>query len=258
MLKERLDQQELILVRQEEKLEHIMESIGVLPQAMLVVHIKRQTTSTTVHVGITTGERTQTYRNDLYIQSKLERREARLSEMERQDTTSVTTGNCEEVTRRRMTTSKDTANKIRCRPDVFIICADGHTYTDTLKNIKHNKGVQDMSHNINMVSMTKTGHLRVVLKKDTKEEESNTQALLQAVEENAESFKLRLLSAAKLSSIDNVREVNKRKGERDTQLVTVSLPAVAAKEITASKLRIGYDSCRTKTITQVKKCYKCQ
>ncbi|VVC34744.1 Hypothetical protein CINCED_3A025223 [Cinara cedri] len=71
-----------------------------------------------------------------------------------------------------------------------------------LKKIKNNNGMHDIRHNINMMSMMKAGHLRVVLKKNTKEEESITQVLLQAVGENAESFELKDSSQVLISDID--------------------------------------------------------
>jgi len=168
--------------------------------------------------------------------------------------------------------------KPRMRPDAIIVQAEGVPYTDMLKRIKENEAVQGIGKNFNKVSMTKAGHLRVVLNRGTEEEGKIAETLAKAIGDNAKAINLKDSSRILISDVDegasneDIMEAilaktgslqhttidRKTKIGRGVQLVMISLSTSAAKLITGSKLRIGYVNCRTKLMKEVKKCFKCQ
>lgn len=147
-----------------------------------------------------------------------------------------------------------------------------------LKRIKKDEAVQGIGKNFSKVSMTKAGHLRVVLSRAAEEEGKIAEALAKAVGNNAKAINLKDTSRILISDVDEeatnedimeailaktgtsqqITIVRKTKIGRGVQLVTVSLPTNAARTLTESKLRIGYVNCRTKIMREVKKCFKCQ
>lgn len=90
-----------------------------------------------------------------------------------------------------MTNNKrQNTHRIRTRPDAIIIRTEGIPYSEMLKKIKTNKEVQEVGENLSIVSMTKAGHLRVILNKDTKEEDKITKELTNAIGENITAVNL--------------------------------------------------------------------
>lgn len=69
----------------------------------------------------------------------------------------------------------------RSRQDVVIVKAGEMKYLEMLKRIKNGKEVQSLSNNIGAVSETRSGHLRVVLSRETKDIEELSNTITRAV-----------------------------------------------------------------------------
>jgi len=167
--------------------------------------------------------------------------------------------------------------KQRYRPEAVVVQAEGLTYTDMLKRIKTDKEVQAVSKHINAISMTRAGHLRVVLNKETENGETVSKTLQKAIGDRAKTVTLKDLTKVQISdvdeeasddeilaaiadktgNIDTANIVSKRKVGRGVQLVYVSVPSAVVHKVTP-RIRIGYTNCRTKPMIEVKKCFKCQ
>jgi len=146
-----------------------------------------------------------------------------------------------------------------------------------LKTVKADREIQAVSADFTGISMTRVGHLRVVLNKGTQDRETISRTLQNAIGNNAKSITFKDLTkvqisdvdeeatddevlaaiAEKIGNINSVKIASKRKVGRGVQLVYVSIPSAVAHKVTP-RLRIGYTNCRTKQITEVKKCFKCQ
>jgi hypothetical protein len=167
--------------------------------------------------------------------------------------------------------------KKRHRPEAVVVQAEGLTYTDMLRRIKTDKEVQAVSTHISAISMTRAGHLRVVLNKETENGETISKTLQKAIGECAKTVTLKESTRVQISdvdeeasdneilgaiadktgSIDTVNIVSKRKVGRGVQLVYVSVPSAVVHKVTP-RIRKGYTNCRTKPMIEVKKCFKCQ
>lgn len=66
---------------------------------------------------------------------------------------------------------RDNVHFVNMRPDVVIVKAGEMKYAEIIKRIKNGKEVQSLSNNISAVSETRSGHLRVVLSRETKDVE---------------------------------------------------------------------------------------
>lgn len=170
-----------------------------------------------------------------------------------------------------------TKQKQHPRPEAVIVQAEGLSYSDMLKKIKADKEVQAVSANFSTVSMTKAGHLRVVLNKATGNGEKISRTLQRAVGENAKSVTLKDKTTVQISDVDEeatnediltaiteragiIEEVNitsKRKVGRGVQLIYATIPTSAVHKV-IPRLRIGYTNCKVRQIINVKKCFKCQ
>lgn len=111
----------------------------------------------------------------------------------------------------------------------------------------------------------------MVLNKGTKDKETISKTLKNAIGNNAKSITFKDLTkvrisdvdeeatndevltaiAEKIGNIDSVDIVSKRKVGRGVQLVYVSIPSAVAHKV-IPRLRIGYTNCRTKQTIEVK------
>lgn len=167
--------------------------------------------------------------------------------------------------------------KTRSRPDAIIVQAEGLSYSDMLKKIKLGKEAREISNTIEMVSKTKDGQLKVVLNRATKDDEAIKRALIQAVGEGARCKKLEDSTQLRISDVDEEatdeevstaiitaveqtewgKIISRRKVGRGLQTIDVSVPASIVNKI-GPRIRIGYTTCKVKTLIKIMKCYKCQ
>lgn len=181
-----------------------------------------------------------------------------------------------EVTSRHKRTQKE--QRFKNRPDVVIVKAGNMPYSEMLKKIKTSDEMKTAGSSINAVTKTKDGLLRMVLNRGTDDIDHLTSAITNSIGSDASCTRLSDTSVIEIRDADeeatdeeivqaiqthaklkgSIKIIKKRKIDRGTQIITVSVPTSVAITLVSSRLRIGYVNCRVRRRIEVKKCFRCQ
>ncbi|KAL5237091.1 hypothetical protein ACI65C_004501 [Semiaphis heraclei] len=167
----------------------------------------------------------------------------------------------------------------RTKPVSVVFNKEGLTYAEMLKKIRQDTSIQSEEHNVDAVSKTANGQLRIVLNRKANNPDHFVKAISQAIgngtttktfgdssqieildideEATVEEILLAVTSSTGVPVSPKLLRVRKL-AKRGIKSAVVVVPSSIVAKLCTKKLRIGYVSCRVRRWTEVKNCYKCQ
>lgn len=150
--------------------------------------------------------------------------------------------------------------------------------SEMLRKIKNWNEMKHVRSNINTVTKSKDGHLRMVLTREVENIDDLTKAICSTISNGfsctrlSDTFAIEIRDADEETSDEEiisaivdvastdaiVKIMNERSDNQGTQTIIASIPTSIVNILITSRLRIGYVNCRVRLKSKIKKCFRYQ